>query len=82
MISTIDIYEISGLHVIFNTLISQGSSRKKSFFIMEILKKIIIGIEGNIALRHCVAIIIKTLAYYFSLKFLIVVKVNDTENLE
>lgn len=61
MISTIDIYEISGLHVIFNT----GSSRKKSFFIMEILKKIIIGMEGNIALRHCVAIIIKTLACYF-----------------
>lgn len=61
MISTIYIYEISGLHVIFTT----GSSRKKSFFIMEILKKIIIGMEGNIALRHCVAIIIKTLACYF-----------------
>lgn len=82
MISTIDIYEISGLHVIFNTLISQGSSRKKSFFIMEILKKIIIGMEGNIALRHCVAIIIKTLHGVLFLKFLIVVKVNDTENLE
>lgn len=49
---------------------------------MEIKKKIIVGVEGNIALRHCVAVIIKTLAYYFSLKFLIVVKVNDTENLE
>lgn len=75
MISTIDIYEISGLHVIF-------TSRKKSFFIMEILKKIIIGMEGNIALRHCVAIIIKTLHGVLFLKFLIVVKVNDTENLE
>lgn len=46
MISTIDIYEISGLPVIllqsislFTSLISLGSSRKKSFFIMEILKK-------------------------------------------
>lgn len=48
---------------------------------MEIKKKIIVGMEGNIALRHCVAMIIKTLAYYF-FKFLIVVKVNDTENLE
>lgn len=72
MISTIDIYEISGLPVIllqsislYTSLISLGSSRKKSFFIMEILKKIIVGMEGIIALRHCVAIIIKTLAYYF-----------------
>lgn len=49
---------------------------------MEIKKKIIVGVEGNIALRHCVAIIIKTLHGVLFLKFLIVVKVNDTENLE
>lgn len=50
MIFIIDIYEILGLYVIFNILIFQGLFRKKLFFIMEILKKIIIGIEGNIVL--------------------------------
>lgn len=50
MIFIIDIYEILGLYVIFIILIFQGLFRKKLFFIMEILKKIIIGMEGNIVL--------------------------------
>lgn len=50
MIFIIDIYEILGLYVIFIILIFQGLFRRKLFFIMEIKKNIIIGMEGNIVL--------------------------------